>query len=171
MDNKRKKETEKNLFRDKRGSSALVVLSKLQPVFVFRIHISLCFRRAPRSAKNGVSWVSSNFNLLAFLACFSVGTYLVFKLTGNKKHHGNDKGFYHSQSHIICLSLPLSENSVFHYVFSISAPGNWPHFSFSNYVLRKSGSGLSCYAQQQKQSKKDTWEGIFLKCLVTSLKK
>lgn len=138
-----KKETEKNLFRDKRGSSALVVLIEVAAVFVFLYIVTSALGVCPQSAKNGVNWVSSNFGLLVFLSCFSVGAYLVFKITDKKSSPRNNRTFSTPRPVLTTLFYPFAFPYI-HYAFSITAPGNWPHFSFLNYCLRKSGSGLSC---------------------------
>jgi hypothetical protein len=39
----------------------------------------------PRSVKDGVSWTAANFGLLAFLFCFTIGTYVILKIYGNQK--------------------------------------------------------------------------------------
>lgn len=109
--NTREKGERGNMIRDKKGSSALVVLIEVCAAFIFLYIVTSWIGICPPAAKNGVNWLSSNFGLLVFLACFSVGAYLVFKITDKKNPSRSNRTFSTPRPLLTSLFYPFASGS------------------------------------------------------------
>jgi len=70
-------------------SSVISKLALMGVVFVFFYIIGDALHVIPQSVKDGVSWLGNNFTLIAFLFCFTIGSYIALRIIQTKRSQGH----------------------------------------------------------------------------------